>query len=237
LKQFTDDRIIHLGTVLSAIEQAGSNSEAKRAADALVDGLPVNVLKHFQQFFASTDVEMSFYKALGRVKHILDDWENSATLISTDMVLSTYFVASLFVNSTTASGKKGSGAEAPITLLRDGMVKVMDDLAALDLTDNTILNGNCEGIGILHYILHLDDGAGNISDARKVDVAADAKKIEFQEFGRCKRNKDRLAADRLIVDKCLTDCSAYNMIANVQKIRMFTAMHAKTGITWGRVAS
>lgn len=180
---------------------------------------------------------MNFYMAVGRVKHILEDWENSTTVISTDFVLSAYFLAALFVNSIIASGKKNTGAEAPITVLRDDMDKIMDDLIGLNLDDNTVLDGNCDGIGILHYILHLDDGAGSVRDARKIDAAADAKKTEFQNFGRCKANKRRLAADRAAVEKCLKDCKAYNMIANVQKIRMFTAMRAKTGITWGRVAS
>jgi len=221
LSEFKATKVLHIGTIVSAIEQAGSNSEARQIAENLIDALPMKVLKNFQQFFVSTDVEMNYYKALGRLKHIFTDWRDLRVNISTDTILAAYFVSSLFVNSIHSAGKVDGGALIPITSFRDEMETLIDSLLATKVDDVSILDGPLAELSMEYFILHLGSDDGSIVDISKLSSENDEMKKAFGDFARCQANQVRLKTDKKDVDDALKDCKAYNMIANIQKIRMF----------------
>jgi len=117
------------------------------------------------------------------------------------------------------------------------MLAVLTELLTLEVDDATLLDEDCKGVSDFHYILHLDDRKGTIQDLRNVPHAENQRKTMFNNFTRCKEHKRLLKIDFDTVEQAITDCKKFNMISNVQKIRMLQMMNARTSITWGNVIS
>jgi len=48
---------------------------------------------------------MNYYKALGRMKGLFEDCEGKQTIFSIELILATYFLSTMFVNSLRSAGK------------------------------------------------------------------------------------------------------------------------------------
>lgn len=57
---------------------------------------------------------MSYYKALGRMKGLFEDSEGKDTIFSIELILATYFLSTMFVNSLRSAGKSKVSAFDPI---------------------------------------------------------------------------------------------------------------------------
>jgi len=128
---------------------------------------------------------MSYYKALGRLKHIFTDWRDLRVNMSTDTILAAYFVSSLFVNSVRSANRTTGGALAPITSFRDEMETLIGSLLTTKVDDVSVLDGNLAELSMEYFILHLGNDDGSIIDVSKTSLENDEMKKAFGDFSRC----------------------------------------------------